>query len=285
MDGIVTRRNIEEGETAVVGTMNNAGTVLLTIADMSVLEAEVEVDETDIPNVALGQQAKVTIDAVPDREFKGHVTEIGNSPIQTSTSSTRAAPGHHLQGRGDASTSRCPTCRPGFTCTAEITTATRQERRVGADPGAHRPRHCSTDARAARARAAAAPQQRSADDARRRHGSRPPEGTRARKPKACSCARTARPCSRRSRSGIAGEQYFEVTDGLKAGDQVITGPFASVRGAGRRQDVRLQQNNSPALGASATPREQRAAGTHEPDPRVGLHRAPAPSGRTSCARS
>ena len=52
MDGIVTRRNIEEGETAVVGTMNNAGTVLLTIADMSVLEAEVEVDETDIPNVA-----------------------------------------------------------------------------------------------------------------------------------------------------------------------------------------------------------------------------------------
>ena len=83
MDGLVTRRNIEEGETAVVGTMNNAGTVLLTIADMSVLEAEIEVDETDIPNVPLGQMAKVTIDAVPDREFKGRVTEIGNSPIQT----------------------------------------------------------------------------------------------------------------------------------------------------------------------------------------------------------
>jgi hypothetical protein len=69
MDGLVTRRNIEEGETAVVGTMNNAGTVLLTIADMSVLEAEIEVDETDIPNVSLGQVAKVKIDAVPDREF------------------------------------------------------------------------------------------------------------------------------------------------------------------------------------------------------------------------
>jgi len=63
MDGLVTRRNIEEGETAVVGTMNNAGTVLLTIADLSVIEAEVEVDETDIPNVQLGQTAKVTIDA------------------------------------------------------------------------------------------------------------------------------------------------------------------------------------------------------------------------------
>ena len=91
MDGIVTRRNIEEGETAVVGTMNNAGTVLLTIADMSVIEAEVEVDETDIPTVALGQAAKVTIDAVPDRTFRGRVTEIGNSPIQAAGRRRRPA--------------------------------------------------------------------------------------------------------------------------------------------------------------------------------------------------
>ena len=125
MDGLVTRRNIEEGETAVVGTMNNAGTVLLTIADMSVLEAEIEVDETDIPNVSLGQVAKVKIDAVPDREFKGHVTEIANSPIQTSTNST---------GQRQATTfkvvvtidEQVPDVRPGFTCTAEITTATRK---------------------------------------------------------------------------------------------------------------------------------------------------------------
>src|SRR4030095_3684106 len=71
MDGLVTRRSIEEGETAVLGTMNNAGSVLLTIADMSMLEAEVEVDETEIPSVSLGQAAKVTIDAIPDRTFKG----------------------------------------------------------------------------------------------------------------------------------------------------------------------------------------------------------------------
>src|SRR6185503_11036881 len=82
IDGIVTRRNIQEGETAVVGTMNNAGTVLLTLADMSVIQAEVEVDETNMPSVAIGQPAKVTIDALPDRSFKGRVTEIGNSPIQ-----------------------------------------------------------------------------------------------------------------------------------------------------------------------------------------------------------
>ncbi len=157
MDGLVTRRNIEEGETAVVGTMNNAGTVLLTIADMSVLEAEIEVDETDIPNVSLGQVAKVKIDAVPDREFKGHVTEIANSPIQTSTNSTgqrqattfkvvvtideagaRRAPRLHVHGRDHDRHA--------------------EERGVGAHPGAHRPRPALHQRRAARARAAAAPE-------------------------------------------------------------------------------------------------------------------------------
>ena len=63
----MTRRNIQEGETAVIGTMNNAGTVLLTLADMSVIQAEVEVDETNIPHVQLGQPAKITIDAMPDK--------------------------------------------------------------------------------------------------------------------------------------------------------------------------------------------------------------------------
>src|SRR5262249_6771492 len=62
IDGIVTRRNIQEGETAVIGTMNNAGTVLLTLADMGVIQAEVEVDETNVPNVKIGQTAKITID-------------------------------------------------------------------------------------------------------------------------------------------------------------------------------------------------------------------------------
>ena len=125
IDGIVTRRNIEEGETVVVGTMNNAGTVLLTIADMSVIEAQVEVDETDIPTVTIGQLAKVTIDAMPGKRFPGKVVEIGNSPIQ-------AAPARRRRRRRRTSWSRCtieatiPDVRPGFTCTAEITTATRK---------------------------------------------------------------------------------------------------------------------------------------------------------------
>src|SRR5256886_559556 len=87
IDGIVTRRNIQEGETAVIGTMNNPGTVLLTLADMSVIQAEVEVDETNIPHVVIGQIGKISIDAIPDRTFRGHVTEIGNSPIQATAAS------------------------------------------------------------------------------------------------------------------------------------------------------------------------------------------------------
>src|SRR5439155_9038057 len=119
IDGIVTRRNIQEGETAVVGTMNNPGTVLLTLADMSIIQAEVEVDETSIPHVQLAQTAKISIDAIPDKTFKGHVTEIGNSPIQSTTSGASA---------GTQATNfkvvvvldeKVPDVRPGFTCTAD----------------------------------------------------------------------------------------------------------------------------------------------------------------------
>ncbi len=123
IDGIVTRRNIQQGETAVIGTMNNAGTVLLQLADMSVIQAEVEVDETNIPHVQLDQRAKITIDAIPDRTFKGHVTEIGNSPIQAApgTTTTTQATNFKVVVVLDEPV---PEVRPGFTATADITTAT-----------------------------------------------------------------------------------------------------------------------------------------------------------------
>jgi len=82
MSGRVTRLNVELGETAIVGTMNNPGTVLLTVADLSEMEAVVEVDETDIPQIELGDSASIEIDAFPDRVFTGRVTEIGHSSIQ-----------------------------------------------------------------------------------------------------------------------------------------------------------------------------------------------------------
>jgi HlyD family secretion protein len=79
MDGLVTSLNAEVGEIVMVGTMNNPGTVIMTVSDMSVIEVEVEVDETDIAEVKLEQDAEISIDAFPDTTFKGSVTEIGHT--------------------------------------------------------------------------------------------------------------------------------------------------------------------------------------------------------------
>ena len=89
---------------------------------MSVIEAEVEVDETDIPAVQLGQKAKITIDAIPGKTFTGKVTEIGNSPIQATGQAATQATNFKVSCTLET---EIPEVRPGFTCTAEITTATR----------------------------------------------------------------------------------------------------------------------------------------------------------------
>ena len=81
MDGKVTRLNVEEGQTVIIGTMNNAGSLVLTISDLSVIEVVVQVDETDVPAISIGDSASIRIDAFGDREFTGYVTEIGNSAI------------------------------------------------------------------------------------------------------------------------------------------------------------------------------------------------------------
>ncbi len=82
IDGVVSSLNVEEGEVAIVGTMNNPGTVLMTVADLSVMEVEVEIDETDIVKVKVGQEAEVNVDAFPDIKIKGKVSEVGSSAIQ-----------------------------------------------------------------------------------------------------------------------------------------------------------------------------------------------------------
>ena len=250
MSGIVVRRNIEEGETAVVGTMNNAGSQLLTIADMSQLEAEVEVDETDIPNVALGQQAKIKVDAIEDRTFRGHVTEIGNSPIQPNT---------QQGGQRQATTFKViitldeevPNVRPGFTCTAEITTATRKNvtsvpiqaltvREMLFDPQGKMV-HEEPDRRR---RSSVVEETLSASN-------EPPPGYTKKETEGVFLLRNAKAVFTPVKIGVAGEQYFEVLDGLKGGDQVITGPFASVRELSDGQAVKLQQE-SRRTGATRT---------------------------------
>ena len=244
IDGIIVRRNIEEGETAVVGTMNNAGSNLLTVADMSVLEAEVEVDETDIPTVALGQAAKVTIDAVPDRTFRGRVTEIGNSPIQPAQNT----------GQRQATIFRVvitieeevPDVRPGFTCTAEITTATRKN--VTAVPiQALTVRELLFDPKGAMVRE----DRRRAGVATTSTSNEPPPGHTRKETEGVFLLRDGAAVFTPVKTGVAGEQYFEVTEGLKTGDQVITGPFASVRALPDGEKVKLDQSAPRNTGTAA----------------------------------
>src|SRR6266404_5938933 len=81
IDGIVTTLRVKAGEVTVIGTMNNPGTQLLTVSDMSTVEAVLMVDETDVPNVQVGQKAMLAIEAYPERAFEGLVTQVENSPI------------------------------------------------------------------------------------------------------------------------------------------------------------------------------------------------------------
>ena len=248
IEGIVTRRNIQEGETAMIGTMNNAGTVLLTLADMSIIQAEVEVDETNIPNVQLGQAAKVTIDAIPDRTFQGHVSEIGNSPIQTTSAG----------GAGTQATNfkvvvildeKVPDVRPGFTCTADIKTATRQgvisvpipsvavreliyeaNGQIYRDPQALKRRRRSFFGGSTNSSSNSSGSGSSSEQSYQSLPDLKPGQTR----KEVEGVFVVRDKDKRVefvpiKMGIAGDKFFEVLSGVKAGDEVVTGPYNSVR--------------------------------------------------------
>ncbi|HKI83334.1 MAG TPA: efflux RND transporter periplasmic adaptor subunit [Candidatus Krumholzibacteria bacterium] len=122
ISGIVTRLNVEVGENAIIGTMNNPGTLLLTVADLDTMEAEVKVDETEVVRVKLGQMAKVEIDAYPDTLFNAVVTEVGNSPIFSSTGLGQEAVDFKVVLR---LLDKIEGVRPGLSATADITVAQR----------------------------------------------------------------------------------------------------------------------------------------------------------------
>jgi len=129
-DGVITNLPVREGETVVIGIQNSPGSTLMTLADMSVITAEVKVDETDIVNVQMGQAAQVTIDAIPKRIFKAVVTEIGNNAIVRSTGVSTSQQISSSQEAKDFKvvvTLQDPPqdLRPGLSTTAKITTATR----------------------------------------------------------------------------------------------------------------------------------------------------------------
>ncbi len=123
IDGIITSLRVEEGEIAMIGTMNNPGTVLMTIADLSVMEVEVDVDETDVISLSLGQKADIRIDALPDRVLQGKVTEIGSSALQKAVTTEESKDFKVVVTLEDPPES----LKPGLSASADIITAERKD--------------------------------------------------------------------------------------------------------------------------------------------------------------
>ena len=148
-DGVVTNLPVREGESVVIGIQNALGSTLMTIADMSIITAEVKVDETDIVNVHLGQSAEVTIDAIPKKIFHGKVSEIGDNAIVrssgVSTSQSATASEEAKDFKVVVTLTDPPTdLRPGLSTTAKITTATRDNALAYAHTGVD-PAHQGSD--------------------------------------------------------------------------------------------------------------------------------------------
>ena len=226
IDGIVTRRNIEVGENVFVGAFNNAATVLLTIADLSVIEAEVEVDETDIVAVKVGQQAEIKIDAWPDSTFRGEVTRVGHSPIVTAAGQQQATSFEVIiQLLGTV-----PDVRPGLSCKADITTGYR-EKAVAVPIQALTLRKVSSlEPKPFGNRAAAD-----------RQAEQPEEG-KEKELQGVFVVEDGSVHFREVEIGIAGDRFFEVKSGLSEGEEVITGPFSALRKLKNGDAIRIRKS-------------------------------------------
>jgi HlyD family secretion protein len=200
MDGIVTAKRIEEGEVAVIGIQNSPGTVLLTISDMSVVETELEVDETSVPSVKVGQEAKIRIDAYPNQTFKGVVTEVGGSPILPPQG---AAP-NAIRFEVKVQIMDPPTdIKPGLSVQADILTGFRPKALV-----------IPIQALVIRDRETK-PGETATGTPRDEEGVFLMDGGQAK--------------FQPIQTGLLGELSLEVVSGLKEGDTLITGPFKSLR--------------------------------------------------------
>jgi HlyD family secretion protein len=209
--GVVTKLNIEEGENAFVGTFNNPGTVLMTISDLGHIEAWVEVDETDVVSLRIGQAAEIVVDAYPDTVFHGVIDRIGNSPLTTTSGGTdRQAVNFEVV---IVLTDTIPNVRPGLSCVADVITGTRTgvlsipiQALTVREPKENAPSSGES-------------KNDNANTARRRN--RAYEGV--------FIVEQDRAIFRHVETGLTGEQHFEVLAGLKAGDEVVIGPFETVR--------------------------------------------------------
>ncbi len=223
MSGRVTRLNVEEGETAIVGTMNNPGTVLLTVADLSEMEAVIEVDETDIPEIELGDSADVEVDAFPDQTFTGRVTEIAHSSIQGGTlglsgSTSDQSVDFEVVIQLDDPPSQL---RTDLSCTADVVAATRDSahnipiialtlRQPEEEEEEEEEEERSGDTEAEEI------QLLDEDEAEEEEGVFVINGDNT---------VTFRPV----KVGIAGREHFEVLEGLEEGETIVAGSYQAIR--------------------------------------------------------
>ena len=205
IDGVVTTLRVKAGEVTVIGTMNNPGTQLLTVSDMSTVEAVLMVDETDTPTVQIGQKALLNIDAYPGRTFDGLVTEVGNSPILKDDpdlqglTTTSDAINFKVKVKVEAPP---PSIRPGFSVTADIITDVKQK--VAAVPLA-----------AVIVRDSPKGEKNEAGKLKTEQG--------------VYALRDGKAVFASIKTGITGELMVEVVSGVPAGEEIVTGPFKALR--------------------------------------------------------
>jgi len=224
LDGVVTNLPVRAGETVVPGIQNSASSTIMTIADMSLITAEVKVDETDIVNVKLDQLADITIDAIPNKTFKGHVIEIGNTAILRSTGVAASQSNTSSQEAKDFKVTIAlddppEEIRPGLSCSSKITTATRP--RVLTIP---------IQSLTIRQKGELAPKPK--DSSGTPAATRPdPAVEKARKEEiqGVFVVSGGKAVFRKVDTGITGATDIEVTGGLQEGDEIVTGSYQVIR--------------------------------------------------------
>lgn len=208
--GKITRLNVEEGETVIIGTMNNPGSLILAISDLSVVEVVVQVDETDVPKIALGDSASVRIDAFPDETFVGRVTEIGNSAIRPPSQQAagqQAAIDFEVVLTLDSTDAPL---RPDLSATADVVTEMRRD--VLAVPII--------------ALTVREPKKEEADSAAPASAARDGEDTDV---EGVFVVVDGVVTFTQVEVGIAGQEYFEILSGVAEGDTVVAGPYQRIR--------------------------------------------------------
>jgi HlyD family secretion protein len=240
IDGVVTNLPVRVGETVVPGIQNSSASLVMTIADMSLITAEVKVDETDIVNVKLEQVADITIDAIPNQTFKGKVIEIGNTAILRSTGLAASQSAVSSQEAKDfkvvvALDAPPQTIRPGLSCTAKITTATRQK--VLSVP---------IQALTVRQRADLEPEKKNGTVQAATNQS--PEALKRAKEElqGVFVVKGEKAEFREVKTGITGITDIEVLNGLKEGDEIITGSYKVIRTLRNETKVKVDNTKGPA---------------------------------------